>query len=247
LVLRYLYLWWRLGELRRFLAGAADARRVQRDVLLAKLRRHAQSDFGRAHGFDRVASVADFRRQVPLTTYKYYQPYIERVKRGELGAMFGPGTKLLMFALTSGTTAEAKFIPITEEFFREYRTGWNLWGIGVFGDHPRLLLQKTLGLSSNWQQFNTEGGTPCGNISGLVTATAPLMTRPAFIIPWTLTKISDPLSKQYAALRLAVASRRVGMIMTANPSTLVGLAQLADARRESLIRDIFDGTLAADV
>jgi hypothetical protein len=182
-----------------------------------------------------------------LTTYEYYRPYVERVKRGELGAMFGPGTKLLMFALTSGTTAEAKFIPITEDFFCEYRTGWNLWGIGAFGDHPRLMMQKTLGLSSNWQQFRTEGGTPCGNISGLVTATAPLMSRPAFIIPWTLTKISDPVSKQYAALRLAVASRRVGMIMTANPSTLVGLARLADARRESLIRDIFDGTLAADL
>ena len=34
------------------------------------------------------------------------------------------------------------------------------------------------------------------------------------------------------------------MIMTANPSTLIHVAQIADRERESLIRDVFDGTLA---
>jgi len=38
----------------------------------------------------------------------------------------------------------------------------------------------------------------------------------------------------------------VGMIVTANPLTLLNLARVADEKRESLIRDIFDGTLSAD-
>jgi hypothetical protein len=247
MILRLAYLWCRLPEVRRFLRAARRCRQVQHDVLLKKLRRNADSDFGREHGFAEIRSVADFRRNVPLTTYDYYKPYIDRLKRGELHAMFGPGTKLLMFALTSGTTAEAKFIPITQDYFREYHAGWNLWGLRNYGDHLDLLTKKTLGLGSNWRQFCTEGGTPCGNITGLVTQTAPWFARPIFIIPWTLCLIEDPLAKQYAALRLAIASRRVGMLMTANPSTLIGLARLADERRESLVRDIFDGALSKDV
>jgi hypothetical protein len=247
MILRYAYLWFRLREVRRFLAGTARSREVQHEVLFGKLRRHADSDFGRAHGFAGIRSVADFRRQVPLTTYEYYRPYIDRLKRGELTALFSPDTKLLMFALTSGTTADAKYIPITDEYFRQYRAGWNLWGLRAYADHVDLMWKKTLGLGSNWRQFFTEGGTPCGNITGMVTQTAPVFTRPMFIIPWTLIKIDDAAAKHYAALRLAIASRRVGNIMTANPSTLVGLARLADARRESLIRDIHDGTLSQEV
>ena len=34
------------------------------------------------------------------------------------------------------------------------------------------------------------------------------------------------------------------MVMTANPSTLIQLAKLADARKDDLIRDIADGTLS---
>ena len=48
-------------------------------------------------------------------------------------------------------------------------------------------------------------------------------------------------------MRLAMASSRVGMIMTANPSTLIDFARLAERRREMIIRDIFDGTLSRTV
>src|SRR5262245_6871140 len=121
MIARLIYLWWRNRHVRRFLKAAGDTRRVQHQVLFSKLRRNAESSFGRDHGFARIQSIADFRRHLPITNYDYYRPYIERVKRGETGAMFGPGSQVLMFALTSGTTDQAKFIPITREFFEEYR------------------------------------------------------------------------------------------------------------------------------
>ncbi|MGA2034007.1 MAG: GH3 auxin-responsive promoter family protein [Thermoguttaceae bacterium] len=247
LTLQLAYIWWRQQKIKWFLYNARHARAVQRELLLKKVRTHASSEFGRDHGFAEIRSIEDFRRRVPLTTYRYYLPYIERVKRGELQAMFAPGTKLHMFALTSGTTAEAKYIPITQPFLEEYREGWNMWGVRTYATHLDLAWKKTLGLSSNWKQFFTEGGIPCGNISGLVAETAPAVSRTMFLIPWTLSRINNPASKQYTALRLALAQDNVGMIMTANPSTLITLARLADARRESLIRDLYDGTVAADV
>ncbi len=244
---RWGYLCWRNLRVRQFRAGAAHCREVQHEVLFAKIRRHADSDFGREHRFSDIRSLSDFRRQVPLTTYEYYRPYVERLKKGDLRAMLGSGTRLFMFALTSGTTGDSKFIPVTRDFFDEYREGWNLWGVRTYIDHWDLCRKKTLQFSSDWQQFTTEGGTPCGNISGLAAETAPRISRPIFLLPRYLMKIKDPEARRYTALRLALASRRVGMMITANPSTLVELARLADQRRESLIRDLFDGTLSSDV
>jgi hypothetical protein len=247
MLIRLTYLWMRNRRVQQFLAGARRARRVQHEVLWSKLRRNADSDFGRQFHLGDIRSLADFRRQLPISTYEDYRPYVERVKRGEIGAMFGPGTQVLMFALTSGTTEKSKYIPITPEFLREYRQGWNLWGVRAYIDHLRAVRMFNLQLSSDWRKFYTEGGIPCGNISGLAADTAPLISRPVFILPRELMKVSDPLAKQYAALRIAMATPRIGIVMTANPSTLVEFARVANSHCESLIRDIYNGTLSTDL
>ena len=114
---------------------------------------------------------------MPVLTYEDHQPYISRVLNGEVTALFAPGTKVLMFAMTSGTTGEPKRLPITEELFREYKMGWRMWGAGVYGDHPDLLLKKTLQLTSDWQQFTAPSGMPCGQISGLAATTRPAVSQ----------------------------------------------------------------------
>lgn len=233
----------RFGKVSRFLSGAKDARKVQEQVLLAKIRRNADSDFGREQGFGEIGSIADFRRLVPVTDYSHYEPYIERVKQGDVQAMFGLGTSLLMFAMTSGTTSRPKYLPITREFFREYVAGWNLWGASLYGKYPELFFKPSLGLTSDWQQSTTPSGVPVGNISGLVRKTASWIVRARSVVPPVAAKIGHSQSKHYAALRLGLAAKRIGMIATANPSTLIEFARLADRERASLIRDIHDGTL----
>lgn len=243
---RYAYIWIKSRDIQQFLRDARRGPKIQTDLLLEKLGRNADTAFGRRHGFGQIHSVADFRRRVPIADYEYYRPYVERVQRGELDAMFGRGTRLLMFAMTSGTTAQSKYIPITQEFFTEYRRGWNLWGVATYADHTDLVRKKTLKLGSNWRQKYTEAGIPCGNISGLVAETAPLVGRNRFVLPPAVTQIDHPESKHYTALRVSLACPHVGMIGTANPSTLYELALFADRRRDALIRDIFNGTLADD-
>lgn len=239
------YVWAKQYQVRRFLRDADRAIALQREVLFTKIKREMTSDFGREHGLDKIRDIADFRKQLPVASYDYYQPYVERVKKGEVHALFGPSTKVLMFAMTSGTTSASKYIPITNHFFNEYRRSWNVWGLRTYYQHPELLKLKTLQFSSDWQQSKTEGGFYCGNISGLAADTRPAISNIIFCLPTALNKISDSESKQYTALRLAMARDDVGIMITANPLTLIGLARLGDARRESLIRDIHDGTLDA--
>ncbi len=247
MIVRYAYIAALRMRLKRFRFDARRAKEVQQRTLLAKIRRHANSDFGRDHAFSQINSVADFRRHLHVATYDDHHPYIERVLHGDVTAMFAPGSQILMFAMTSGTTGQPKRLPITAELFREYSAGWRMWAAGVYGDHFDLLLKQTLQLTSDWQQYRAPSGVPCGQISGLAAMTRPWFAQYIFTLPPILSRIHDPAARHYTSLRFALSSSRVGMIITANPSTLIEFAHRANREKEALIRDIHDGTLSCDL
>lgn len=228
----------------RFLTALKDCRRAQQEVLQQLLRLNASSCFSRDHRLDQVRSAADLRARVPITGYDYYRTYIDRLKLGEHGALLGPDNKLLMFSLSSGTTSESKYIPITTQFLRDYRRGWQAWGILTFDQHPQVYNLDIVQLTSDFERYHTPAGIPCGNISGLVVQMQNPIVRAMYCVPPIVSKINDPTAKYYAALRTSLADPYVGMATTANPSTLIHLAKVANAEKESLIRDIADGTLA---
>src|SRR5205823_6539617 len=62
--------------------------------------------------------VADFRSRVPINTYDTLAPYVQRMLRGEHQIL--TRSDPLMFGVTSGTTASAKFLPVTPEYLAEY-------------------------------------------------------------------------------------------------------------------------------
>ncbi len=228
---------------KRLMANAARGRDIQHQVLREKIQLVSGSRFGRDHGLAANLSVADFRRQVPITDFEYYRPYVDDARNGKPEALFGPRTRLLMFALTSGTTDKPKHIPVTNHFVESYKRGWKIWGLKTHADHMDLLKKDYLHLASDWQQSQTPSGIWCGNISGLAAETRPAVVRRPFVVPPQVSKIGDWTNRQYTVLRISMASKRVGMIITANPLTLVKLAELANQQKESLLRDMRDGTL----
>src|SRR5947209_18287274 len=84
-------------KIRAFLEATHRPEEVQRELLRRILAYHADTDFGRDHGFRSVANAADYRRQVPHAPYEYVGPYIERVKKGQTGALLADPA-VLMFA-----------------------------------------------------------------------------------------------------------------------------------------------------
>lgn len=217
--------------------------KVQREHLFAQLRREQESAFGRDHRFHEIRTVEDFRRHLPITKYEYYVPYIERVKAGDTEAMFHK-QKVLMFAMTSGTTATRKYIPVTKRFLDDYRRGWLIWGLHMYQDHNELWFKTMVQLASNWNEFETEGGIPCGSISGLTAQMQNYVVRKTYCLPPESTYLKDVHGKYYLAWRLGLV-RNVGMIISANPSTLVNIARFGTEHAQSLVRDIRDGTIAS--
>ncbi|MGC8638596.1 MAG: GH3 auxin-responsive promoter family protein [Isosphaeraceae bacterium] len=235
------------GLARRFLEQTRHARDIQQRLLLRQVARHAESRFGRDHHFHEIKSAADFRKNVPLGDYNRLEPYIDQLRRGDTEALFAAGTPVLMFALTSGTTNRPKTIPVTQQSLRDYREGWTIWGIQAFDAHPEILargLRPILQIASDWRESFTPAGIPCGAITGLTASMQNPLVRSVYCMPACGSRIKDIESKYYVALRCSV-HLNLGTIIAANPATILAMVRLGDTEKETLIRDLHDGTLAA--
>jgi hypothetical protein len=225
-----------------FEAATHQPRDVQEALLRGILTRQRDTAFGRDHRFDGIRSLADFRRQVPVAGYDYIEPYMARVRRGETNALL-TDSRIHMFALTSGTTATRKYIPVTDQYLADYKRGWNIWGLKAFQDRPEVALRPIVQMSGDWCETRSESGVPCGAVTGLTATMQKRIVRFMYCVPPDAGRIKDATAKYYTALRLSLP-QKVGMIIAANPSTLINMARLGDQEKESLLRDLADGTLA---
>lgn len=227
---------------KRFARACSNATQEQ-DALLARfLRATSGSDFARQFNFDRVCTYADYVAAAPIQSYEQIRPYVDGVRSGRIEALFAPGTQILMFALTSGTTAEPKYIPVTKWVLDSSRQGWNIWGVKAILDHPGTIVRPIVQVTSPMDDHHTSAGIPCGAITGLLAINQKRLVRRYYTSPPSIAKIPHAESKYYTIMRLAIP-RDVAWLVTANPSTLLLLAKTANQHRDAMIRDIHDGTL----
>ena len=230
------------GQLRGFLAACDRAEQTQEAMLLRLVHNAAGSDFGRQHALDKVRSLRDFRQAVPVRDYEGLRPWMQQVLEGKVEALFAPGTQVVMFAVSSGTTGLPKHIPVTHEFMANYRRGWNIWGVKALADHHDAWLKKIVAISSNASEWLSPTGLPCGAISGLLAQTQQWIVRRMYPVSPAVGRIADPDAKYYTILRSSIVGD-IGILTTANPSSAIRLAQAGRDNAERLIRDIREGTL----
>jgi hypothetical protein len=215
---------------------------IQQELLRRILAKQADTAFGKDHRFSTMHTFDDFRKIIPVRGYEYVEPYLQRVRKGEINALLSD-QKIHMFAMTSGTTATRKYIPVTDQYLADYKRGWNIWGLKVFRDHPAVRMRPILQMSGDWQEFYSETGVPCGAVTGLTAQMQYFFVKWVYCVPSIVGKVKDPAAKYYLALRLSVP-RKVGMMIAANPSTLINMARAGDKEKETLLRDIHDGALS---
>jgi hypothetical protein len=232
-------------QIAQFEALTHRPRAVQDALLRRILTQQARTEFGRDHGFWSISSRAAFRRRVPIQRYEDLEPYIARCRRGELSALLSEPC-VHMFALTSGTTAARKYIPVTPQYLRDYQRGWNIWGLRVWQDHPEVRLRPIVQFAGNWNELQTEAGIPCGALTGLTARMQKRIVRWLYCTPADAGAIKDARAKNYLTLRFSVP-RQVGMLIAANPSSLIALARTADEEKETLIRDVYQGTISPTI
>src|SRR5262245_54309553 len=177
-------------NLRAFEAATHEPYAVQQALLRRILAKQADTGFGRDHRLGDVRTLDDFRRQVPVAGYEAVEPYIARMRRGDFRALVADDL-VYMFALTSGSTATQKYIPVTPAYLDDYRRGWNIWGLKVFRDHPETKLRPIVQISGDWNERQTEFGTPCGAVTGLTATMQKRLIRWLYCVPACVGTVKD--------------------------------------------------------
>ena len=228
---------------RRFKKRTKRAEQIQSRVLDWLIKLNGDSDFGRAHGLSGAGNYKELVQRVGITDYETYRTYVEQMADGNNRALLGSDVKPVMFALTSGTTGKPKQIPVSKIFLRNYRRGWFLLVSWLWANHKELRYRQVFQLSSPLDDYFTAAGIPCGAISGMTAKMPNWLARSYYSVPQDATYIKDTPSRYYAAIRIA-AEQDVGLIVTASPATLIGMAKSVQQRSEELLRDIHDGSLS---
>jgi hypothetical protein len=125
------------------------------------------------------------------------------------------------------------------------RVTW-LWLCALYRDHPGVVRGRILSVVSPEIEGHAPSGVPYGAESGHAYRSMPGPVRSMYTAPYAVFAIEDYEAKYYTLLRLA-AGQNISCIATVNPSTVLLLGDRLARHTESIVRDVRDGSLSADV
>ena len=106
---------------RKIYGWANNPIKTQKSQLKFILEKAKNTKFGIDHNFSKISGYKDFKSRVPIRDYEDLKEYIELIKLGAANILW-PG-KPIYFAVTSGTTSGAKYIPITKQSIKNHLSG----------------------------------------------------------------------------------------------------------------------------
>ncbi len=238
----------KLGDLDHWRKNAA---KIQLAQLRGLLKKASSTEFGREHGFAKIASLPDaemldaYRKAVPVRDWYAFKDRIARMREGGEPDVLWPG-RVMDFCQTSGTTAGDKFIPLSKEMFRSnYRASLDIFanthrfGVSV----PRLLSGKSLFLGGSSAVTANEHGIRTGDLSGLV---VPLIRWPltACYLPGPKIALMDHWPSKIDAMAEACLDEDVRMISGMCSWALVLFERMVELAKErgrdvNCVRDLW--------
>jgi len=221
--------------------ASKSPREAQLRRLSAILKKNQSTQFGREHNFDQIKTEADFASNVPIRDYESFRPYVENMMAGSANILTAEDP--FMFATTSGTTGQAKFIPLTKSFMKEYREASIVSGHHLFKNYPGIAAGKALTMFSSACAGRLPTGVPYGAISGAIyQSESAVVKKYICATPYEVSLIDDYESRYYTFLRIGLASP-ISIFYTPNPSTINLLCRRLKTFAHSLIKDIRDGDI----
>ncbi|MBD3393679.1 MAG: hypothetical protein GF418_16245 [Chitinivibrionales bacterium] len=231
----------RLGK---FVKASKDLKGSQQAVLAELIELNKNTAFGKDHGLASVKTVPDYRKAVPIRTFEGHRPYVDRICNGEADVLC-PG-KPLFYTNTSGTTTKPKHIPVFGAYWKKYNDMSKVWLYATLVDNPTLYHGQSLSMVAPAEEGTVPDGTPYGSISGVTYRNIPSVLKSTYSAPYSVVCIKDHIKKYYAVMRCGLATD-ISFIISASPSNVIRLHEVAAGSWEDIVRDIRDGTMRDDV
>ena len=228
---------------RRIVEASADPAATQHDVLQRILTDNANTIFGTDHRFGSISGFEDFRRAVPVQTYEDLREAIERQEAtGDPCLTAAPP---VYYNQTSGTVAAPKNIPLTQAGLARIQRLQRLAAYAL-SRSTTALGGKVFVVSGAAHEGTMPAGTPYGSASGQLYASQGALLRRRYVLPASVSDITDYDARYLAMAVLGAADRSVTTMATANPSTFVRLMDVLNEHAESVIDAVATGMLPAE-
>ena len=236
-----------LGEMTK---ASKDGKKAQAETLRRILTWSRDTVFGKECHFDEIltAKTPDelfslYQKNVKINDYEDLRPYIERHKNGESDVLF-PG-KPKMYATTSGTTKEPKWIPVTEQYYRDVYKKMNQgWFYTMLKNRPKVFYGPCVSMIGKAIEGAAPDGTVYGSVSGIMARDIPDFMKHLHSAPAEVFHITDYKARYYSVMRIGI-EQDAHLIIAANPSTLVEMQNNANEFFDDYCDDIERGTLSA--
>lgn len=218
--------------------------KTQEQFLRSLLKAHQYTEVGQKYRLAEIQTVEQFRDRIPILPYRDYEPYIDRIARGEPNIL--TPDPVIYLSLTSGSTGKQKLIPITNRS-RRVRNRVNQVSAGFIAEAAKrhqCQLGKMLLTSSAQSVGQTIGGIDYGPISAGELQLSSGMYRQFFAQPFETLHITDTLTRHYVCLLFALHNRQTRMVGANFPVLALRLADYLETYAEDLIDDLETGEIA---
>lgn len=205
---------------------------TQQALLRKILSQNSDSAFGRRFNFATIRSIDEYRKKVPISTFSDLEADLFNQKHT------GKATLLseipIFYALTSGTSSNPKYIPITEEMARDHRHAQSLALLRQIDCVKDIYSYKILAFMSPQEEQRTELGISAGSLSGFLFQRSSKLVTDLYAVPAEVFSINDYEVKQTLIALFAILSTRISVITAVNPSTLLRFEEFLKTSRLKL-------------
>ena len=239
-------------QVKKLNKAAKDCEKAQYETLRAILEYAKDTEYGKAHNYAEILKATSpkelqelWEKNQPAIQYEDIRPFVERHKNGEENILF-PG-KPMMYATTSGTTKEPKWIPITNEYYRNvYAKMSRLWLWTFIHHRPKVFGGKCTSIVGKSVEGAAPDGTVYGSVSGVTRRDCPKFTHDLYNEPDEIYSIADYKARYYCIMRTGIENDTT-LLITANPSTIVEMQNNVNEFYDDYVKDIETGTLNANL
>lgn len=230
--------------------ASKNPRKAQEKTLREILTYARETEYGKEHQFAEILEAktdtelyARYQKYVQLNDYEDLRPYVEKHKHGASNILF-PG-KPVLYATTSGTTKEPKWVPITKEYLHNiYGKMTKVWLFNFIKNRPEVFTGKIVSIVGKVKEGEAPDGTMFGSVSGVTQRDCPGFVKKLYASPASVFSIEDYTARYYTLMRMGI-ERNITLVVTANPSTIVEMQNNVNEYFDDYCTDIEHGTLNA--
>ena len=218
---------------------------VQEQYLRNLLQVNKHTELGKKYQIKNIKTIDQFREQIPVLPYSSYEPYTDRIARGEKNIL--TADPVVYLNLTSGSTGKKKLIPVTRRFQNSLRHA-NLTSIGFLIEAlqaRKLQFGKLLATNSVQLLGRTSGGIEYGPASVGVLRMGKFLYEQLFAHPYETLQPSDSLTRHYLCLLFALQDSGMRGIGANFPMLILRICGYLEQYGEDLLYDLETGTIAS--